>query len=91
MCTGLEIAALVGAGASAAGAVSSYEGARKSRNMQKDAANNAALAAKASDTRATQDANARIAMRRRALATNSLATGGGEGMAATGRTTLGGG
>jgi len=87
MCTGLEVAAIASATAATAGVVSGYENNRRARNTARDAAKAAELA----DTRATQDANSRIAMRRRALAANSLATGGGESLGMTsGKATLGG-
>lgn len=86
MCTGLEIAAIAGATASTAAVVQGYEGNRRAKNMAKDQAN--ALAA--ADTKATQDANGRIAMRRRALAGNSLMTGGGDMSATGGKSSLGG-
>lgn len=88
MCTGLEIAALAGATATSAGLVMNYETNRRTRNTARDAVKAGELA----DTRATQDANSRLAMRKRALSANSLATGGGESMGmAGGRSTLGGG
>lgn len=52
----------------------------------------AADAARKAEVQATQDANARVAMRRRALAQNSLFTGGGDmsGLPGPGKQTLGG-
>lgn len=87
MCTGLEVAAIASATAATVGVAQTYETNRRAKNMAKDAQKAADLA----DTRATQDANSRLAMRKRALAANSLATGGGESMGMTGgRATLGG-
>ncbi len=55
-------------------------------------ANHAADAQAKVETTAAQTANARLAQRRRALASNSLVTDqGASGMASTGRSTLGGG
>ena len=84
---GASAAYWVSAAVAAGSAVSQHETARKARNATKDQA----FAAKAVEVDAAQDANARLAQRRRALAANSLATGGGTtGMPAGGRTTLGG-
>lgn len=89
MCTGLEVAALASAGAATVGAAQGYESSRRARR----AASAAAEQSRQAESRATQDANARVAMRRRALAQNSLFTGGGDmasGMSAPGKATLGG-
>ena len=86
MCTGLEIAALIGAGASAKMALT--------KPSMPAAPDPAAERAK-TEAEATQKANSKISMQRRAMRENSLLTGAGVlGAQATqqaqaGRTTLG--
>lgn len=84
MCISAGTAALISAAVGVASVAASQDSARKARHAQSDAVNEARNA----EAQASQNANARVAMRRRALAANSLATGGG--MAAPGKTTLGG-
>lgn len=80
MCTGVEpalIAAYVGAGAAVAGAVTSYEqgkDAKAEAKFQREKADADRLKA---ETDAAQRASAQTMMARRALAKNSLFTGGG--------------
>jgi len=77
MCTGLEVAALVGAGASTYSAIDSGNQARKaSRNAAEQAAN-AEKERKAAADKAAQDAYASTKFAREALRSNSLFTGGG--------------
>lgn len=78
MCTGLEIAAVIGATASAAGAV-------KALTTDAPKAIDPAAARAEADAKATRDANSRLALRSKALASSSLLTG-----ADTGKTTFGG-
>jgi hypothetical protein len=85
MCTGLEVAALVGAGASVAGVADAQDAKRKAGHAAGDAERNR-LAAEAA---AAQRASAQTQMTRRALRANSLFTGGGDAGAGAGRTTLG--
>ena len=85
MCTGAEILALAGAGASVAGVASQMDAANSAQHRAEKAARKTAEA----DAMAAQNAGARIAMRKRALASQSLATGGG--MSAPGKQQLGGG
>jgi hypothetical protein len=89
MCTGAEIVALVGATAATGGAVMANENARKSRNAAKDAALKAESDQRAAEAGAAQSANAAIAMRKRALQSQSLVTGAG--VSEGGKSTLGGG
>ena len=81
MCTGLEVAAIVGAGASAATALTAKGPSVPDPAKERMKA----------EAEAAQRAGARTAMQRRAMRQNSLFTGGGDGAAApaAGRTTLG--
>lgn len=88
MCITAVAATLLAAGASAAATVYSVDQSRKQANQSRDAAT---AATEKVDTMATQTANARLAQRRRALASNSLVTDQSAGMASAGRATLGGG
>lgn len=88
MCISAVAATLLAAGAGAAATVYSVDQSRKQANQSRDAAT---AAAEKVDTTATQTANARLAQRRRALASNSLVTDQSAGMASAGRATLGGG
>ena len=89
MCTGLEIAALIGTGASVAGSVLN----KPKAPAMPDPAQERAKA----EADAAQKANAKISMQRRAMRDNSLLTGAGEGTlgapaarpGGAGRTTLG--
>lgn len=85
MCTGAEIIALAGAGASVASAANQIDSANSAQHR----ANKAARKASEADALAAQSAGARIAMRKRALASQSLTTGGG--MSEPGKQLLGGG
>lgn len=70
MCTGLEIAALVGTTASVKQGLDARKDAKaQSRNAEKER--------KAAETKATQDAYASTKFARDALRSNSLFTGGG--------------
>lgn len=76
-----QAAPFVAAGA----AIHGVEQSRKQANHMRDAREKV-------DTTAAQSANARLALRRRALSSNSLvADQTSSGMASTGRATLGGG
>ena len=88
MCISAVAATLLAAGAGAAATVYSVDQSRKQANQARDAAAGAQAQV---DTTATQTANARLAQRRRALASNSLVTDQSTGMASAGRATLGGG
>lgn len=72
MCTGLEIAALVGAGASVAGTV-----LNKPKAPAAVAAPDPAKERAKAEAEATQKANAKISMQRKAMRENSLLTGAG--------------
>lgn len=90
MCISAATAMLIGSLASAAGTIYNADRQRKAAHEAADAARNAQAQA---ETSGAQTANARIAQRRRALAANSLVTdqsAGQTGMAAPGRTSLGG-
>lgn len=90
MCTGLEVAAIVG-GTAAAASVHQAEQARKTAHGEMDRAREDKQRAEAE---AAQRASAKIQLQRKALRENSLFTGGGGAGSATdttttGRTTLG--
>jgi hypothetical protein len=84
MCVSIATALLAATAATTATAIYSADKSRKASHAQMDMARNV-------ETSATQTANARIAQRRRALASNSLVTDQSAGMASQGRATLGGG
>ncbi|MEW6706613.1 MAG: hypothetical protein AB1430_17330 [Pseudomonadota bacterium] len=90
---GLSAGYIVGAVVSAGAVVHSAEQQRKATHRAQDMAREEAAKAEAT---ATQNANARIQQRRRALSANSLITGGGSsdimssGVLNGGKPTLGG-
>lgn len=89
------ISAILGglaAAAPVAGVAATLYGIDQSRKTANHARDDARSAQEKVDTTATQNANARLAQRRRALSANSLVTDQStSGMASTGRATLGGG
>lgn len=89
MCTGLEAALLAGTAVTAATAVDSAQDAKKDRKELKAQAENVALERKTAETKATQDAYASTQMRKQALRSNSLFTGGSGGAEPAARQTLG--
>lgn len=85
MCISAAMLTAIGAATSAVGTIYAADQQRKQANHARDAQ------AKA-EADAAQSANARLAQRRRALASQSLVTDQStSGMASTGRATLGGG
>jgi hypothetical protein len=82
MCTGAELLMATAVGAQT---YSVYQGMESRRDAKNAAANRKAEEA-AAEAKAAQSANAAVAMRKNALAANSLFTGAGE---STGRSTLG--
>lgn len=89
MCTGLEVALIGGAAATTVAAVDSADNARKGRRQATAQAESAAAERKAAETKATQDAYAQTQMRKQALRSNSLFTGGSGGSAPATQQTLG--
>lgn len=85
MCTGLEIAALVGTGAS----VKQGMDARKAGKAAEAQSRNAEAERKAAEAKATQDAYASTVFAKRAMRENSLFTGGGSMGGTGGQQTLG--
>lgn len=89
----ISAAALLGYAATA-GQVAGGLAAVKSLTSKPGGGPNAAEVQAAADARATQTANSRLAARRKALSSQSLATGGGDlmssGVLAGGKPTLGG-
>lgn len=88
MCTGLEIAA---GAAAVGGLLYSANSAKHAREDAEGAAADAKKEREQAKAQATTDANAQIALRKKAMRENSLLTGGGSlapGSGA-GRTTLG--
>jgi len=75
MCTGLEIAAIVGATAAAGGAKIAYD----TRSDAKKAIKTAAADTRKAEIDAINNANAQTQMQRRALQKNSLFTGADNG------------
>lgn len=91
MCLSAILAAAVTA-APYVGAAATLHGIDQSRKQANTQADRAREAQATVDTTATQNANARLAQRRRALSANSLVTDqSSSGMASAGRVTLGGG
>lgn len=90
MCTGIE-PWIVGAAAATTAAVSVDQAmdAKKDRKRATAQAENAAAERKAAETKATQDAYAQTQMRKQALRSNSLFTGGSGGSAPATQQTLG--
>lgn len=88
MCISAAMLAAVAATTAAVGTIHGVDQSRKQANTQADRAREAQAQV---DTSATQTANARLAQRRRALASSSLVTDQSAGMASAGRATLGGG
>lgn len=88
MCTGVEIAAAAGV---VGGLWKSSNDAKHARRDAEGAVADAAKERERAKAQATTDANAQIAMRRKAMRENSLLTGGGNlGPTQSGaRTTLG--
>ncbi|WP_439587501.1 hypothetical protein [Hydrogenophaga sp.] len=89
MCTGLELLAVGAAGATAATTISQANDAKKDRKQAQAMAANAETERKAAETKATQDAYASTQMRKQALRSNSLFTGGSGGAEPAARQTLG--
>lgn len=88
MCISAAMLTAVAAAGSAVASIYGIDQSRKQANQARDAAK--ADQAKI-ETTAAQNANARMAQRRRALAANSLVSDQSSGMASAGRETLGGG
>lgn len=86
MCVSAGVATLIGSALSTAGSLYNADRQRKAANQAADAARDAQSKA---ETSAAQSSNARLAMRRRAIASSSLVTDQ-TGMASSGRPTLGG-
>lgn len=87
MCTGVEIAAIIGATAAVGGVAVSSDTARQAKNARGDAERGRLKA----ETESAQRASAQTQMARRSLAKNSLFTGGGTAGTAGGSSTLGAG
>lgn len=83
--SGAAIAAYASAGAAVVGAATAIE----SRKDAKAAGRFASEERAAKEAQAAQSASAKIAMQRRALKGNSLATGAGQAAASGAQTTLG--
>ncbi|MDP2074626.1 hypothetical protein [Hydrogenophaga sp.] len=77
MCTGLEIAALVGTTASVKQGLDARKDAKAQSRKADAAAAGVEAERKAAETKATQDAYASTKFARDALRSNSLFTGGG--------------
>lgn len=77
MCTGVEAALILGGSAAAATAYTSYEGAKDAKAEAKFVREKADADRLKAETDAAQRASAQTMMARRALAKNSLFTGGG--------------
>lgn len=86
MCISAAMLTAIGSATAAVGTIYGIDQQRKQANQARDAQ-------KKAETDAAQTANARLAQRRRALASQSLVTDQAttSGMASAGRVTLGGG
>ena len=88
MCISAALVSSLAAAGSAVASIYGIDQSRKQANQARDAAREQQAKV---ETTATQTANARLAQRRRALASNSLVSDQSSGMASAGRATLGGG